>query len=79
MTRVVRELRAGEFARATLDVLMLDSRVEVRSLAAVHGLEFNPKFAEKVLEEVAAGPQSLVAFGAGIALQEWRAGRLQFP
>lgn len=79
MASIVRELRAGEFAQATLDVLMLDSRLEVRGWAAVHALEFNPKFAEEVLEEVAAGPQSLVAFGAGIALQEWRAGRLQFP
>jgi uncharacterized protein DUF2019 len=51
----------------------------VRLSAATHLLPLRADDASHVLEELAAGPQSQLEFGAMMVLREWRAGRLNVP
>jgi hypothetical protein len=51
----------------------------VRLCAATHLLPLRMELACQVLEELAAGPQSQLEFGAMMVLREWRAGRLNVP
>jgi hypothetical protein len=78
--RISHHFRRGgaEMQRAFM-VLLYDINPWVRCRAATHSLEFAPVEALKALEQVAAGPPSLVQFNAEMVLREWRAGRLQIP
>lgn len=74
-----RTLRArGPGSQAKLLSLIRDRDVGVRAWVAAHALEFSPAAGEPVLVDLAAQP-GLVGFGAKMTLQEWRAGRLNFP
>lgn len=48
----------------------------VRLDAATHLLPLQAELASKTLENLAAGPQSLIEHVASMVLQEWRAGTL---
>jgi hypothetical protein len=74
-----KELRSrGEAGREALVQSMGSSNPHVRSWAASHVLEFDPRSAEAELERLANGPPSIVRLDAEMTLKEWRAGNLKF-
>ena len=78
-TAIYSELkRRGPAYQARLTELLGDLSPAVRMAAAGLALEFDPKRAEFVLEEVSKEQRTL-GFNARILLEEWRAGRLEFP
>lgn len=78
-TAIYSELkRRGPAHQIRLTELLADPSPAVRMAAAGLALEFDPKRAEPVLEEVSKQPRTL-GFNARILLEEWRAGRLEFP
>jgi len=68
--------RGSEGQTAILNLMKRDDP-GVRLFAAFRALSFAPDEAERVLQEVAAGPPSLTRLDAAMTLQEWRKGNLK--
>lgn len=74
--RVVRN-RGLEHQRMLLP-LLLSSDNGVRSWAAAHALEFEPRRGEAILLEIAK-QKGIEGFNAKMTLKVWREGNLRFP
>jgi hypothetical protein len=70
-----RELRRlGAPGQQGLTALLRSPHPAVRMVTGAYALEFAPREAEPVLQELASG-SGLLAFNADMTLREWRAGR----
>ena len=80
IAKIYDELRVrGREALLSLLPLLHHEDPGVRCSAAADTLEISPEQAERVLEDLAPTPNSLVAFNARMALKHWRKGAARFP
>lgn len=70
--------RRGIEHQAKLLSLLWDIEPNVRLWSATHALEFATPQGEAVLEKLTSAERS-VGLSAELTLEEWRAGKLQFP
>ncbi|MFT3727119.1 MAG: DUF2019 domain-containing protein [Terricaulis sp.] len=79
VTAIYGELRRrGRSTQDKLLPLLFDAEPSVRLWSASHVLEFAPSEGEAVLSKLSESA-SLLGLDAEVTLEEWRAGRLQFP
>lgn len=74
-----RELKLrGQDAQRKILQLLSNEDPAVRGMAAAAALEFAPETAERALMDIVGTDMGMVAFAAGVVLEQWRNGRSRF-